>query len=184
MKNKPVNTRLNILTRKLHRWGAITIALPILVVIGSGLVLQLKKDIDWIQPPTQRGVGAPPTLSFDEILNIARAEPRAAIRDWPDIDRLDVRPDRGIVKVRADNRWEVQIDTRTGRVLSSTARRSDLIETIHDGSFFHDRLKLWLFLPAGIVLLALWFTGIYLWVLPGMMRRRARARRTRAANAS
>ncbi len=184
MKNKPVNTRLNILTRKLHRWGAITIALPILVVIGSGLVLQLKKDVDWIQPPTQRGEGAPPTLSFDEILSIARAEPRAAIRDWSDIDRLDVRPNRGVVKVRANNRWEVQIDTRTGRVLSSTARRSDLIESIHDGSFFHDSLKLWLFLPAGIVLLALWITGVYLWVLPGMMRRRARARRTQAPNAT
>ncbi len=184
MQKKPVNTKLNILTRKLHRWGAIVIALPILVVICSGLILQLKKDVDWIQPPTQRGEGAPLTLSFDEILRIARAEPRASIRDWPDIDRLDVRPERGVVKVRAKNRWEVQIDTRTGKVLSSTARRSDLIETIHDGSFFHDNLKLWLFLPAGVILLALWITGIYLWLLPGRMRRRARARRTQPGNTS
>lgn len=184
MKNKPVNTKLNILTRKLHRWGAIVIALPIVIVIGSGLILQLKKDVDWIQPPTQRGEGAPPTLSFDEILRIARAEPQASIRDWSDIDRLDVRPERGIVKVRAKSRWEVQIDTRTGKVLSSTARRSDLIETIHDGSFFHDNLKLWLFLPAGVILLALWITGVYLWLLPGRMRRRARARRTQPDNAT
>lgn len=32
--------------RKLHRWGAILIALPLLVVIGSGVLLQLKQESD------------------------------------------------------------------------------------------------------------------------------------------
>ena len=177
MPRHPVRTLINKATRKLHRWGAILIALPLVVVIGSGIVLQLKKEVAWIQPPTMRGQGPPLTLTFDEILAIAAAEPRAEIAGWPDVERLDVRPERGIVKVRGKNRWEVQIDTATGAVLSSTYRRSDLIETIHDGSFFHDRAKLWIFLPSGVILLGLWLTGLYLWALPIVMKRKGKASR-------
>jgi hypothetical protein len=98
----------------------------------------------------------------------------AGIKDWKDIDRLDVQPTRGMVKVRAKNSWEVQIDLKTGEVLQTAYRRSDLIESIHDGSFFHDYAKLWLFLPSGIVLLLLWLTGIYMFVLPYWVRSRRR----------
>jgi len=177
MSSKRTKKFFNRWSRKLHRWGAIFFALPLLVVIGSGVVLQLKKDVAWVQPPTERGEGPPLTLSFDEILSIASTEPRAEIGSWDDVDRLDVRPSRGVVKVRANNRWEVQIDTATGAILASSYRRSDLIEQIHDGSFFHDKAKLWIFLPSGVVLLALWISGIYLWALPVVMKRRGKARR-------
>jgi len=51
---------------------------------------------------------------------------------------------------------------------------SDLIESIHDGSFFHDSLKLWVFLPSGIILAILWVTGVYLFLLPYLLRHRKR----------
>jgi hypothetical protein len=38
------------------------------------------------------------------------AVPGAGIREWQDIDRLDVRPGKGVVKVRTENHWELQID--------------------------------------------------------------------------
>jgi uncharacterized iron-regulated membrane protein len=162
--------KFSVLNRKLHRWGAILSALPVLVIIATGLLLQLKKDVAWIQPPTQRGSKGNPTLSFDRILEVARSVPEAAFEGWEDIDRLDVRPERGVVKVRGTNRWEVQIDTDTGEILQVAYRRSDLIENIHDGSFFHDGAKLWVFLTSGIVLLGLWISGIYLFVLPYTVR--------------
>ena len=180
MSKKKTKKFFNTWSRKLHRWGSIVIAVPLLIVIGSGVVLQLKKDVAWIQPPTQRGEGPPMLLSFEEILEVAKTEPRAAIGSWDDVDRLDVRPSRGVVKVRAENRWEVQIDTATGAILSSTYRRSDLIEHIHDGSFFHDKAKLWIFLPSGVILLALWITGMYLWALPIVMKRKGKAKRQHA----
>ncbi len=74
---------------------------------------------------------------------------------WKDIERIDVRPGHGAAKVQCKNHWEVQIDLSTGDVLSSTYRRSDLIESLHDGSFFSDAAKLWIFLPNGLILLAL-----------------------------
>jgi len=71
-----------------------------------------------------------------------------------------------MLKVRCVNSWEVQLDSKTGEVLQVAYRRSDLIEQIHDGSFFHERAKLWFFLPSALVLAVLWGTGLYLFVLP------------------
>ena len=163
-----------VLNRKIHRWAAIATALPVLVVILSGVVLQMKKQFDWIQPPTKRGVSEALTLSFEQILNIAKGVPESKITGWSDIDRLDVRPSKGVVKVRARNRWEVQIDANTGDILQVAVRRSDLIESIHDGSFFHEHLKLWVFLPAAVILSAIWGTGVYLFFVPYLRKRRGK----------
>jgi uncharacterized iron-regulated membrane protein len=172
------NTILNTWTRKLHRWGAILIAAPLLLVICTGLLLLLKKHLPWVQPPMQRGQSQAPAISFDQLLAQASTVPEAQISSWKDIDRLDVRPANGIVKVHAKNHWELQLDTATGEVLQVRYRRSDLIESLHDGSWFHSSAKLWVFLPSGVVLLALWGTGVYLWWLPVAGRRASRRRRS------
>ena len=165
---------LNWWTRKVHRWGAIVFALPMLCVVLSGLLLQVKKQSAWIQPPTQRGTtsNSTPSRDWGELLDAVRQVPQAEVQGWDDVDRMDVRLDRGIVKVRCVNRWEVQVDLHTGGILSSTRRRSDLIESLHDGSFFSDAAKLWVFLPNGLALFVLWLTGLWLWYLPFAAKRR------------
>jgi uncharacterized iron-regulated membrane protein len=151
--------------------------LPLLVIIVSGLVLQWKKEIHWVQPTERRGTEGPPAVSFDDILAAASGVPEAGVSDWRHIDRLDVRPGKGIVKVQCVNSWEVQVDLATGQVVSSAHRRSDLIEAIHDGSFFHPLAKHWVFFPAGLTLLGLSISGAYLWGLPIVARRSGRRRR-------
>ncbi len=164
--------KFKLLNRKIHYWASFIVALPILVIIASGLFLQTKKQFSWIQPPEIRGVGKTPGISMAQILEASKVVSEANIEGWEDITRLDVRPSTGMVKVRANNDWEIQIDLETGKVLQTAYRRSDIIESIHDGSFFHDAVKLWVFLPSGIVLLLLWLTGIYMFVLPYWVRRR------------
>ena len=164
--------KLSKLSRLLHRWGSIIALLPITIIIVSGIVLQLKKVAPYIQPPTQHGAGTEPAIGFDHILEVARTVPEAEIESWEDVDRLDVRPGKGVVKVRCKNRHEVQIDTETADILQVAVRRSDLIESIHDGTYFNDHLKLWVFLPAGIVLATLVITGIHLFLLPYLARRK------------
>jgi len=163
-------------SRVFHRWIGIAVALPSLLVFGSGLLLQFKKQVSWIQPPTIRGESSIPTVKWDQILATARSSSQANIRDWKDIDRLDVRPSKGVIKVRAKNRWELQIDAASGELLGSAFRRSDLIESLHDGSFFSDYVKLFLFSANGFLLLGLLISGIYLWYLPIGARRRKRKR--------
>ncbi len=165
------------LNRIVHRWGSILIALPTLCVLSTGVLLQLKKQSSWIQPVTKRGSEVAPVLSFTKILEIGQSVPEAQIESWDDIDRLDVRPGKGVVKIRAKNRWEVQVDTSTGKILQVAFRRSDLIESIHDGSFFSDTAKLGIFLPSALILLILWGTGIYLFFLPHLAKRKMRLMR-------
>ena len=162
-------------SRKLHRWGAILIALPLLLVIVSGLLLQVKKQWAWVQPPTLKGTQpGEPQVSWPMMLAALQTVPAAQVRTWADVERLDVQPGKSLVKVQAANHWEVQLDLATGQILSSNYRRSDWIESLHDGSFFGDWSKLTIFLGNGLILLFLWLSGLYLWWLPGMIRRRKR----------
>jgi uncharacterized iron-regulated membrane protein len=166
--------------RKTHRWGAILVAVPFLLVIVSGLLLQLKKNVTWVQPPTKKGKGKEPTKSMNEVLAaVMKQAPEVGVKSWDDIDRLDIRMKDGIVKVQCKNSYEVQVDFQTAEVLQVEYRRSDLIESFHDGSWFGDAAKLYVFLPVAIVVFVLWVTGVYLFVLPYAVKwRRKRAGRS------
>ena len=167
------NFNWNKWTRKTHYWGSFVILFPVLIIIVTGIFLQLKKDVEWIQPKTTTGqISNNPSISFEQILNISKTIKEAEINSWDDIDRLDVRISKGIVKVRSNNRWEIQIDTYSGKVIQVAYRRSDIIEQIHDGSWFHDKAKLWIFLPSGIILFVLWITGFYMFLLPYIIKGR------------
>jgi len=156
------------LWRLVHHWGSVVVALPLLVMIIAGLMLMLKKDVDWIQPPTQKGVerAAEPVKSIAEIFSIAKTAPGHDFTTWDALSRFDVKPGKGVAKVISDSGYEVQIDTHTGTILSVAQRQSDWLEALHDGSYFADWVKYGLFLPAGLGLLLLWLTGIYLFLLP------------------
>ena len=154
-------------SRKTHYWGSFVIMLPVLLIIVSGILLKLKKEIHWLQPATKKGqVQNNPSITLDDILSTVKKIDEVNIKSWSDIDRLDLRVEKGIVKVRGKNRWEVQIDTQTKKVLQVAYRRSDLIEQLHDGSWFNEKIKLYIFLPSGIILFILWVTGIYMFILP------------------
>jgi len=174
--------KLSKLNRDVHRWGSILIALPVAVIIVTGVILQLKKESAWVQPPTRQGSSSELSLSFDQILTATQGVPEAEVENWDDIDRLDVRPGKGMLKVRCKNGWEVQLDANSGIVLQVAYRRSDLIESIHDGSFFHDSFKFWVFLPTALVLGTLWVTGIYLFFLPYYAKWKKRRNKARPDN--
>jgi uncharacterized iron-regulated membrane protein len=169
----------NVLNRKLHYWGAAAIAIPLLALIVTGLLLQMKKHWAWVQPVEHRGSTKAPVIELSDILKAIRehAHPQVAVQTWDDIKRLDVRPDRGVAKATLQNDYEVQVDLGTGRVMQVAYRRSDWIETIHDGSIFGDWVKLGIVLPSACVLLFLWGSGMWMWIYPVINRRKVRRRR-------
>jgi len=161
--------KLRKVSRQLHLWISLSIFLPVIIVIGSGLLLQVKKEFDWIQPPTQKvsqiaskkATDSPATIiSSQQILQAVQTVSQAQLMRWEDIDRLDIRPSKGVIKVRGNNHWEVQLNAYTGAVLQTAYRRTDTIESIHDGSWFFEGAKLYLFLPAALLLFVIWLTGI------------------------
>ena len=178
-----MKTNWNKFNRQTHYWGSIVCAVPVLIIIATGSLLLLKNDFNWIQPATIRGIEKTPNVSFDDILKIAMTVEQAAINGWEDIDRIDVRPGKGVVKVRAESQWEVQIDHNTLEILQVAYRRSDFIESIHDGTFFHKKAKLFLFFPASLILLALWVTGLYLFIKTLLIKSAKKKRQKEAMNA-
>lgn len=166
----------HILYRKAHYWGSLIIAVPTLIMITTGILLLVKKEFQWIQPPSQKGIiqDAVPTQSFEKLFTRAQMTSEMQVKKWADLERIEVKPGKGIIKFISTNCWELQMDTHTGEVLSLAKRRSGIIEAIHDGSWFTPWMKLWVFLPVGLLLAGLWLTGIYLFLLPILRKKRKR----------
>lgn len=144
-----------------HRWVAIAISLPMIFIIATGIFLQVRKPVDWIQPPTTKGSQKyQPTASLEQILTQVKAVPEMQVNGWDDIKLLDLRPNKGIIKVRNFNELETQVDAATAEVLQTGQRRNDFVVKMHDFSAWHSRL--WLGLPVRLGFLALFLTGAYL----------------------
>ena len=154
----------------------LTLASLLIISAITGALLGLKKDVDLIQPPTQKGISK--DLSewkpLHEISNLAENALHQAHPDQKEntINRLDVRPSKGVVKVLfKKGYWEVQIDGKSGEIKSIAKRHSDWIEAIHDGSIISDFFKLISMNFLGIGLLLLIGTGIWLWLGPRKVRK-------------
>ena len=161
--------KLNKKIRQIHYWISPFIIIPVILIFTTGVLLQLKKQSNWIQPSTDKVSDNKPTMLIS-YLEAAKSIPQAEISSWDDIDRIDIRPDKGIAKIRSNNHWEIQIDSKTAEVFSVNYRRSDIIESVHDGSFFTDYVKFGWFLPTGILLIVLSMSGIYMFLLPFVLR--------------
>ncbi|MCK6476839.1 MAG: PepSY domain-containing protein [Phycisphaerales bacterium] len=170
MSKRSLRTAANLWSRKLHRWATVATAVPLLVVIVSGILLQLKKEITWVQPPTPQGAPGDPAVCMTHLLAMARSVDHAGVDSWSDVTRVDLHVDRRVVKVMSRSGWEIQVCAVTGTLLGSAIRRSDLIEALHDGSWFGSVAKLGIFLPSAVLVLVLWLTGVWLWFLPHVNR--------------
>jgi len=165
-----------------HRYLGVSLALLLLISAVTGILLSLKKEVDFLQPPTQKGEvqSLQEWKPLHELSTIASTH---FYEKYPDqknnpIDRLDVRPSKGIVKVLfGEGNWEVQVDGHSGAVLSVAKRHSDWIESLHDGSIISDLFKLISMNFLGVGLIVLLSTGLWLWYGPRLIRIEKKKRR-------
>ena len=163
------------LLRQIHYWLSLPLMFTIFVIASTGTMLALKKDFAALQPPTQTGsrpgdLGRP----LSDMVRAVGTVPGHRHVQWQDVDRIDVRPSDGIAKVILHSRTEVQVDLATGKALQVGYRTSDLLETIHDFSFFGSWAKYVFSFGTGIAILAMAASGAYLFLLPYLARRRKR----------
>jgi uncharacterized iron-regulated membrane protein len=159
----------------MHRFSGLLLAVLVLTSSITGILLAFKKDINIIQPPTQKGESKDlatwmPLQQLAEIASASFYDTFPAQKDNP-IDRMDVRPSKGIVKVLfKKGNWEVQIDGTSGAIKSIAKRHSDWIESLHDGSIISDLFKLISMNVLGFGLLFLMCSGVWLWYGPKKVR--------------
>jgi len=169
--------------RKIHKWiGTFLFAFFFFISI-TGLLLGWKKHSGGlILPKTEIGISTDlkTWMSYDSLHTLALQTLRDSLpgRFSPTIDRIDARPDKGIVKfVFKDHYTEIQLDGATGKTLSVNTRTSDIIEQIHDGSILdfvfsmgNGQIKLGYTTITGLSLLFLTITGFFLWLNPIRIR--------------
>lgn len=167
--------------RKVHRYSGASLFVIFLFISITGLLLGWKKDsAGYLLPKTQKGS----SIEASSWMPLEHLQDRAVyVLDSldntldSDLDRIDVRPGKGSVKFTFRHHYhEVQLDLKTGQLLSFGKRRSDLLEQIHDGSILDRQLGLSFFKllytsVSGLALLVFTVTGFWLWYGPKRMRK-------------
>ncbi len=169
-------------TRKIHKTAGITL-LGFVILLGvSGILLGWKKNVSLIQKPTLSGQSSNAKfwLSTDSLISLSHA----ALLNFDhslstDLNKIDIRPDKGIMKMIYDQHYySIQIDATTGEILSIEHRTADFIEHLHDGSIIDNQLnlpgglfKLFYTTLMGLALLTFSVTGFWLWYGPKRMRK-------------
>lgn len=158
--------------RSIHKYIGIALAIFFLTIAITGVLLGWKKNVELLQPKTYKGISTDVSgwRSFEEISSTAIVAMDTVLQN-PIIDRMDVRFDKGIVKVLfTEGYWEAQLDCTSGEVLSVAQRHSDWIEHLHDGSLISDAFKLVYTNILGIGLFTLALSGLWLWYGPKVIR--------------
>jgi len=160
--------------RTWHRFLGTSLVLFMIISAVTGVLLGWKKDVNLLQPPEQKGTSTAieQWVSVNEIAESAKQAIDSVVGRAIAIDKMDVRPSKGIIKVLfKEGYWEVQIDGVSGKPLSVLQRHSDWIEHIHDGSIVGDLFKLVYTNTIGWGLLVLALSGIWLWYGPKVVRK-------------
>ncbi len=176
------------LFRKIHRFTGASLFLFFVVVSVSGLLLGWKKHSGGlILEKSFSGKSSNPQdwlpLSKLQQNALEFAQKEVSPTSSLEIDRIDVRPDKGMVKfVFVQDYWGLQLDMTTGEVLHFERRRADFIENIHDGSIVDlifgisgGYIKLVYTSVMGLSLLTFTITGFWLWFGPKRMAKTRRA---------
>lgn len=158
-----------------HLWLGVIFTTALIVIAVTGILLNHKRGLG-LMPD----VAHEPERPFAEALALARLADialdtvaRAAGRggetlDAVEVDRMDVRPRDGFVKVRMRDATstEVTVDLASGRVLHVGARGDVFLEKLHSGEIFGGSPWVLLSDAAAVALLVTLITGYWLWLAP------------------
>jgi hypothetical protein len=155
-----------------HLWVGVVFTVALAVISITGIALNHKRGLGLMPDVKHQPSGA-----FDASLPIAElgdvALRAAGVEGDPLrlIDRMDVRPRNGFVKVRLRDAasTEVTVDLTDGSVLHVGARGDVFLEKLHSGEAFGAR---WVLLSdaAAIALLITLVSGYWLWLAPKVRR--------------
>lgn len=167
------------ISRRIHKWIGVPVAVFLIIVSVTAIMLAWKKEMRLI-PKTQnsRVEVASNWVPIEQIIDSAILHMKDSVGKSSEIDRVDIRPEKGIAKVVFKRHFtEIQVDGYSGAVLSVSQRNSDLIEKIHDGSildFIVGRdggVKHIYSTITSLFLIFLCVTGLILWYNPKAIKK-------------
>jgi hypothetical protein len=150
-----------------HLWLGVAFTGIVLIVSLTGILLNHKRPLglmpDVKHAPTGEFTAA---LPLSELSRLAGAS-AGSEAVGAGVNRMDVRPGTGLVKVRFDDAavTEVTLDLTTGAVLHVGTRNDVFLEKLHSGEIFGDN---WVLLSdaAAVALAILIISGYWMWLYP------------------
>jgi uncharacterized iron-regulated membrane protein len=165
----PRRQRLTRAAFYLHLWLGVIFTVALTAISITGILLNHKRGLglmpDVPHEPTAAFSTALPLQRLAEI-GVAAVRPEGPF-ELGFVDRMDVRPRDGFVKVRTRDAasMEATIDIASGKVLHVGPRGDVFLEKLHSGEIFGSRGVL--LSDAGAIILVLTLiTGIWLWLAP------------------
>jgi len=180
MANKEIQQKVKSLRllRVLHRWIGIPLVLFFFVIGITSVLLAWKKKAELLPPTLKTKVESGADWISPSLMVEIAMEKMDSMKQSTLVDRIDIRPDKGIAKVTFQTHFtEVQLDGFSGEVLSIETRHSDWIEKVHDGSIVDyyyggtetSKLIYSTLTAFGLILMS--FSGFYLWYFPKLIRK-------------
>jgi hypothetical protein len=190
--------------REWHSWGGLFLSVFILIVAVTGILLNHK---DFFFRKGEKNVATGPSgqlssttdltalpISFADALALGCAH----YGDVP-LEKIELKDELGqlIYKICPGEGKEIRIDAFTGEIKSKYGYRlaagvgkpkaglnwAKIVDDLHTGKIFGTPGKLLIDLTSGVII-ALTLSGIYLWGVPWLRKRRAARERRRAAEAA
>lgn len=175
-RRQPAERRKHKLTRGAfyaHLWLGVVFTVVLTAISITGILLNHKRGLG-LMPD----VAHAPDGAFGAALPLSRLAAIALAAVPPGdslavgfVDRMDVRPRDGFVKVRLRDAasTEVTVDLSTGRILHIGPRGDVFLEKLHSGEIFGSRGVL-LSDAGAIALVITLITGVWLWLMPKLRR--------------
>lgn len=150
-----------------HLWVGVAASALLVVICITGILLNHKNTFGFMpDPPAAELTGLVGAMSLADLVSAAEAAAGAEVAA-AGVDRMDVRPDNGLMKVRFEDRvvTEVTVALHTGEILSVGERNDVFLEKLHSGEIFGDN---WILLSDALAigLLLLLVTGTWMWLYP------------------
>ncbi len=170
----------------IHLWLGVISTVALIAISITGILLNHKRGLG-LMPD----VSHEPSAAFTGAITLERlayaaleAAPSASRPQWAAgdpvdiglIDRMDVRPRDGYVKVRLRDKasTEMTVDIASGKVLHVGRRGDVFLEKLHSGEAFGGAPFVILSDIAAVALVLTLITGYWLWLIPKLSRGNAR----------
>jgi uncharacterized iron-regulated membrane protein len=165
----------------IHLWLGVVATIALIAISITGILLNHKRGLG-LMPDVPHEASAPfaSSLSLEGLARAAlEAAPQEAKNEWKAgdavdialIDRMDVRPRNGYVKVRLRDKasMEMTVDLASGKVVHVGRRGDVFLEKLHSGEAFGASMII-LSDIAAIALVLTLLTGYWLWLVPKLGR--------------
>ncbi|MGB0837025.1 MAG: PepSY domain-containing protein [Flavobacteriaceae bacterium] len=165
--------------RKVHKYSGISLFVFFIIIGFTGLLLTWKKNSSELIMPETRSIEMASLSKASSLFDLESKvknyiDVHSLNTEYSELDKIDIRPTKGIGKFIYKNGDEYQISLESGQILNYGKRYSDLFEKLHDGSYISDPFKLFYGTIMSLSLVIFSLTGFWLYLGPKNIKKRKR----------